>query len=108
MNDCDFIYREFKRVVEKRMPNYCQYVQRLIKHIVYIDQPLHGEKVGMDLIVLQLRGGLDYVPAMMPLEGRTKAKHDPQYVSYASRSRRGSHGGGPAPKKGASKLFRYV
>ena len=35
INGCDFIYRELKRSVEKRMtPNYCQYIQNPITHTV--------------------------------------------------------------------------
>ena len=86
-------------------PNYCQFVQRLLSHVVPIDKLPRGQQVRMESFSLALRGPYMDVPEMMPPEARTKARHDPIYTPGTSSSRRGARGGIAKPMKGAAKFF---
>jgi len=107
IDGCDFIFTEIKRSVKKRMtPNYAQYVQRLIDHVVpntaAIGMP-RGERLEMDLLSLSLREDYFDVPEMMPSEGRSKKKKpDPMRASSSRGPPRAQ------PKQGAAKFFESL
>ncbi|KAK1617335.1 hypothetical protein QYE76_022852 [Lolium multiflorum] len=73
INGCDFIFCELQRSVEKRMPpNYCQFVQCLLSHVVPADKLPRGQQVRMESFSLALRGPYMDVPEMMSLKGAAK------------------------------------
>jgi hypothetical protein len=56
IHDCDFIFQEIKRTSMKHMtPNYCQYIQRLIK-IRAPSSVVRGQIVEMETYTMPLRG----------------------------------------------------
>ncbi|KAK1630302.1 hypothetical protein QYE76_004617 [Lolium multiflorum] len=97
IDGCDLIYCELKRAVMDRMtPNYTQYVQRLINHIVPAPLNTRDERVIMAPFKFPAPEGRPEVPSMMPAnERRSKEHHDP--AASSSYSRR--------PKHGAARFF---
>ncbi|KAK1629806.1 hypothetical protein QYE76_004121 [Lolium multiflorum] len=97
IDGCDLIYCELKRAVMDRMtPNYAQYVQRLINHIVPAPLNTLDERVIMAPFKFPTPEGRPEVPSMMPAnERRSKEHHDP--AASSSYSRR--------PKHGAARFF---
>ncbi|KAK1642711.1 hypothetical protein QYE76_060516 [Lolium multiflorum] len=87
IDGCDLIYCELKRAIMDRMtPNYAQYVQRLINHIVPAPRNVVGEKVIMDPFRFPIQEATrSDVPSMMPSERRSKAHHDHDASSSHSR-----------------------
>jgi hypothetical protein len=85
-------------------PNYCQYIQHLLYHVVLSNKLPRCQHMRMDSFSHALRGLYADVRGII-LEGRTKAKHDAIYASGASFSRRGSRGTVSKTMKGAAKFF---
>ncbi|KAK1631017.1 hypothetical protein QYE76_005332 [Lolium multiflorum] len=87
IDGCDLIYCELKRAVMDRMtPNYAQYVQRLINHIVPPPLNTLDERVIMEPFKFPTQDGRPEVPSMMPSnERRSKEHHDPAASSSYSR-----------------------
>ncbi|KAK1678908.1 hypothetical protein QYE76_039756 [Lolium multiflorum] len=96
IDGCDLIYCELKRAIMDRMtPNYTQYVQRLINHIVPAPLNTRDERVIMAPFKFPAPEGRPEVPSMMPAnERRSKEHHDPAASSSFLR-----------PKHGAARFF---
>ncbi|KAK1683523.1 hypothetical protein QYE76_044371 [Lolium multiflorum] len=84
------------KVMDRMTPNYAQYVQRLINHIVPAPLNTRDERVIMAPFKFPAPEGRPEVPSMMPAnERRSKEHHDP--AASSSYSRR--------PKHGAARFF---
>ncbi|KAK1681111.1 hypothetical protein QYE76_041959 [Lolium multiflorum] len=83
-------------LMDRMTPNYTQYVQRLINHIVPAPLNTRDERVIMAPFKFPAPEGRPEVPSMMPAnERRSKEHHDP--AASSSYSRR--------PKHGAARFF---
>ncbi|KAK1652804.1 hypothetical protein QYE76_070609 [Lolium multiflorum] len=78
-------------LMDRMTPNYTQYVQRLINHIVPAPLNTRDERVIMAPFKFPAPEGRPEVPSMMPAnERRSKEHHDP--AASSSYSRRPKHG----------------
>ncbi|KAK1605364.1 hypothetical protein QYE76_029037 [Lolium multiflorum] len=77
IDGCDLIHCELKRSVMGRMtPNYAQYVQRLINHMVPPPLNTFDQRVIMEPFKFPTQDTRPDVPTMMPYERRSKERHD--------------------------------
>jgi hypothetical protein len=92
----------------KRMtPNYCQYIQRLIK-VRAPTSVVRGQTFEMETYTMPLHGTYKDVPVMITYraEGRTKAAHDPHCASGSGSS--SCHHHRSSRKKGLASFFKNM
>jgi hypothetical protein len=90
-------------------PNYCQYIQRLIK-VRASTSVVRGKIAEMETYTMPLRGTYEEVPGMITsasrAEGRTKTTHDPHHASgFGSSSH---HHRRSSRKKGLATFFKNM